>query len=1162
MSATTVHTFKDAESFNDFIRSYKYVVVNFSSKESIQTNQMNSTFTKLSKKHSNVKFGQIVKDKMGNIFEEWEVEEAEAEVTRGGRQTSLRDFLAKTVTVPADSPSNAEPIKRGRGRPKGSGKLAEHTQSMSPTADVEVSGTESTRASVEPPKKRGRPRKTLSTLEPNTPHEEPLTVAKKRGRPPKVQTALGSVRAQSEGVVSEAQDVSVPRKRGRPPKVRSPSVEVLVDTLSSDEQARENSVPVTPKKRGRPPKIRSPSVEMSETAPELYEQTRESSIPVTPKKRGRPPKSPNTSRAESTQIDRVESTQRQVNSPELVGSVLMPKKRGRPPKNQTVSGSVDTLESADSVLPKKRGRPPKLQVVSSATDAEQAMVETSPELTTPKKRGRPRKISSVSIATDTEQAASEMSPELTTPKKRGRPRKISSASVATDIEQNVVPRSSSEAHDPETPKKRGRPRKNPIANDTTATPELPAKKRGRPKGSKNQSRSTDLATGKQALPRRKTKQGDDDEFSVPGDSADDNDDDDINVGVSDNDNIVDASDVEDTDAKARSSKARKGKGGKRKYMQHGPAWFKTLSSLKEDFWAGPINEQKRVNPTYVDVGLDERTWSALRAIYMDPAAIKVESSHSVVAKHLSCQQELDGVSVTLLHGEAPDASDPVLQLQPSTVHELAEEHNGFMVNTNESITSIDWAPQLESLALATVDYVATGSLGPGVVGSKAMGVQVSKRVKEPVPGAIQIWRLATAAKKSECRLGLALLHTFGRCLGLKWCPVSFEDGPTIGILAAIFGDGHLRVCVVPECSIISPDEPVYVHWPEQSLVDIRAPHGIFTALNWASADVLVAGTSRGCLMAWDIGAAIRAQHALCMSSSDSSVWPYNMPAPDQTSVSDAQLIPMINHQVHDEAFRAIDVYCSGSVPENTFETNRNVRGFKPVALSDLHVLTLGLDGRFRQVLLQFPTRVSVPLEYPSRRTPVGVAFWFYGTCVYSENDKGLRLLHEPVLSTPRDPWMRSTFESGRQIREADLPPGDAQPWNQGMERPSMYATKIECPTLALSVSDMHPYVGIAKSDGELMIANMCIADLPRYSAPQSRSLYTVQCASSDDQFVYRGRSAIEARPRGSKRPAWLYNLYMPQVSVLACAWSRNPRSFTWIASAGANGVLRIENAAP
>ncbi|KAJ2153451.1 hypothetical protein IW145_003949 [Coemansia sp. RSA 521] len=1105
----------------------------------------------------------------------------------GGRQTSLRDFLTKSATVSAESPDNAEPIKRGRGRPKGSGKLAEHTRGMSPTADVEVSGAESTRASVEPPKKRGRPRKTPSTPELNTPHEESLTVPKKRGRPPKVQTVLGLGRAQSEGVVSEPQDVSVPRKRGRPPKVTSP-VELLETAPESYEQTRENKYPAIPKKRGRPPKINSPSVEVLADTLELHEQTRESSVPVTPKKRGRPPKSPNSSRAESAQ--------RQESSPELVGSVLMPKKRGRPPKNQTVSESVESLESADSVLPRKRGRPPKLQVDSSATYAEQAMVETSPELTTPKKRGRPRKISSVSVATDTEQAivetspelttpkkrgrprkissisvatdteqsATEMSPELTTPKKRGRPRKISSVSIVTDTEQNVVPRSS-EAYDPDTPKKRGRPRKSPIANDTTATPELPAKKRGRPKGSKNQSRPTDSAAAKQALPRRKAKQGDDDAFSVPGDSAEDNDDEVSNAAISDNDNDdgnVDVSDVEDTNAKAKSRKVRKDKGEKRKYMRHGPAWFKTFSCLNEDFWAGPINKQKRVNPTYVDVGLDERTWSALRAIYMDPAAIKVESSLDVVAKHLNCQQELDGVSVTLLRGEAPDASDPVLKLQPSTVHELAEKHSVFMVNTNESITSIDWAPQLESPGLATVDYVATGSLGPGVVGSKAMGVQLSKRVKEPVPGAIQIWRLATAAKRSECRLGLALLHTFGRCLGLKWCPVSFEDGPTIGILAAIFGDGHLRVCVVPECSIISPDEPVYVHWPEQSLVDIRAPHGIFTALNWASADVLVAGTSRGCLMAWDVGAAIQAQHALCMSNNDSSVWPYNMPAPDQTSISDAQLIPMINHQVHDDAFRTIDVCCSGSVPENTFETNRNARGFKPVSLSDLHVLTLGLDGRFRQVLLQFPTRVSVPLEYPSRRTPVGVAFWFYGTCVYSENDKGLRLLHEPVLSTPRDPWMRSTFESGGQIRSTGLPSGDAQPWNQGMERPSMYVTKIECPTLALSVSDMHPYVGVAKSDGKLMIANMCIADLPRYSAPQSRSLYTVQCASSDEQFVYTGRSTLEARPRGSKRPAWLYNLYMPQVSILACAWSRNPQSFTWIASASANGVLRIENAAP
>ncbi|KAJ1757333.1 hypothetical protein LPJ58_003333, partial [Coemansia sp. RSA 1591] len=794
----------------------------------------------------------------------------------GGRQTSLRDFLTKSATVSAESPDNAEPIKRGRGRPKGSGKLAEHTRGMSPTADVEVSGAESTRASVEPPKKRGRPRKTPSTPELNTPHEESLTVPKKRGRPPKVQTVLGLGRAQSEGVVSEPQDVSVPRKRGRPPKVTSP-VELLETAPESYEQTRENKYPAIPKKRGRPPKINSPSVEVLADTLELHEQTRESSVPVTPKKRGRPPKSPNSSRAESAQ--------RQESSPELVGSVLMPKKRGRPPKNQTVSESVESLESADSVLPRKRGRPPKLQVDSSATYAEQAMVETSPELTTPKKRGRPRKISSVSVATDTEQAivetspelttpkkrgrprkissisvatdteqsATEMSPELTTPKKRGRPRKISSVSIVTDTEQNVVPRSS-EAYDPDTPKKRGRPRKSPIANDTTATPELPAKKRGRPKGSKNQSRPTDSAAAKQALPRRKAKQGDDDAFSVPGDSAEDNDDEVSNAAISDNDNDdgnVDVSDVEDTNAKAKSRKVRKDKGEKRKYMRHGPAWFKTFSCLNEDFWAGPINKQKRVNPTYVDVGLDERTWSALRAIYMDPAAIKVESSLDVVAKHLNCQQELDGVSVTLLRGEAPDASDPVLKLQPSTVHELAEKHSVFMVNTNESITSIDWAPQLESPGLATVDYVATGSLGPGVVGSKAMGVQLSKRVKEPVPGAIQIWRLATAAKRSECRLGLALLHTFGRCLGLKWCPVSFEDGPTIGILAAIFGDGHLRVCVVPECSIISPDEPVYVHWPEQSLVDIRAPHGIFTALNWASADVLVAGTSRGCLMAWD-----------------------------------------------------------------------------------------------------------------------------------------------------------------------------------------------------------------------------------------------------------------------------------------------------------------------
>ncbi|KAJ2475521.1 hypothetical protein IWW56_005383 [Coemansia sp. RSA 2131] len=73
MSEDTVLKFKDEELLRDLVDSNNFVVVNFTSWESIQTNQMNSMFTKLSKKHPKIKFAQIVKDEMPKTFHEWEV---------------------------------------------------------------------------------------------------------------------------------------------------------------------------------------------------------------------------------------------------------------------------------------------------------------------------------------------------------------------------------------------------------------------------------------------------------------------------------------------------------------------------------------------------------------------------------------------------------------------------------------------------------------------------------------------------------------------------------------------------------------------------------------------------------------------------------------------------------------------------------------------------------------------------------------------------------------------------------------------------------------------------------------------------------------------------------------------------------------------------------
>jgi hypothetical protein len=89
--------------------------------------------------------------------------------------------------------------------------------------------------------------------------DAPVTVPKRRGRPPKAQEA----------------EPEAPRRRGRPPKAKEPEVE--------EEDADEDDTPApAPKRRGRPPKVKDPEPEV--------EEDDEDAEPEPPRRRGRPPK--------------------------------------------------------------------------------------------------------------------------------------------------------------------------------------------------------------------------------------------------------------------------------------------------------------------------------------------------------------------------------------------------------------------------------------------------------------------------------------------------------------------------------------------------------------------------------------------------------------------------------------------------------------------------------------------------------------------------------------------------------------------------------------------------------------------------------------------------------------------------------------------------------
>ncbi|KAJ2849793.1 hypothetical protein IWW36_002378 [Coemansia brasiliensis] len=945
-------------------------------------------------------------------------------------------------------------------------------------------------------------------------------------------------------------------------------------------------------------------------------------------------------------------------------------KRGRPKGSSKKNQPTGTDAASTSKPPAKRGRPksslkkeqttednialgandtglPAHTATTDGTIAEQHQIDTNnTEATTPKKRGRPRKA--------IPGADSALAETPATPKRRGRPRKTSSpakhalspplAQLGGTQLSAVVP-----DHNLATPKKRGRPSKavaatvqSPSTNsadadeqaqskeparavalqdalhatDTTEHPQKKAKSQTKrpamPKKSAQPKRSgkiqTLLFSQTAQKPQRATSSK---QKSAKAKSNDDDDDDDEFIAASseEDDEFIPDADISPT-AAATETKPKLSK-YKRK-LEMSPAIGK-----KDSYWSGPSEDQRLINPAYIDFGLDEAVWSDLQSIRIKSPLMAAETAADVVLKHLPqlADSSSDIITLTMYSGKEPSDTDPELQLKPLNAHELSEDRAGFIANVGEHIPAIDWRPVLPSTNSEFIDYIATSSLGPKTAGSASLGVALSKRVKEPGPGSILIWRLITAKdQRSQCQMDMALLHRFGHCLAIKWCPLSIptsalepSEWPVIGILAAIFGDGHLRVLAVPEPDAVRRNhqsalavpgadpacQPAFVHWlPENSLVDIKAPHGVFTSLDWVCSDVVVAGTSRGNLMAWDIKGAIQTQFNNSQIIAKGS-WPYSISGlTSQQSTLHAKLqqpIPIINHLLHNGDVHSISVFCSGSALDAKFDTYRSARGFLCVGISDLQVLTLGMDGRYRQIVLQTPVRQNAAIEFPSRRVPAGICYWIYGTCVYSELDKFLRMHHERIMSASYNPWIRSTAKAGRFVdfrEEAVMPssgshgvPEDAHlTWNLSQDRPSLFVNKLGCPTLDMAASDMHPYVAVAKNDGELMIANLCIAKGRRVPTPHSRVIYTLQCYNNmttqqqqqdaedgDDEVVkyaYRARSCIEKRPSGGPKLSWQYNLYMPQVSVLKCAWSRNPNSFSWIASSNANGILRIEDVAP
>ncbi|XP_053720114.1 chromosomal protein D1 [Synchiropus splendidus] len=341
---------------------------------------------------------------------------------------------AVTQSTGEDDPSSS-PVKRGRGRPKGSVMVQQNE-------DVTNGGDETP--------KRGRGRPKLSDTKPAASSEETDSTTKKRGRPkgstnkPRI-----SVDASNGDLVNGSEE---PKKgRGRPRK----------STINSPALAG------TPGKRGRPRKevgVESNGISRGRGRPrKILGTNSKDGAQLVKRRRGRPKGSLNKKR--------VSASQTEVKNPNKTGKRGRPRnqpaKRGRPRKYPVSAAPKRNKNRVWKPLGRPRKYPREEPPEGSLADGEGAGQVVR------RGRGRPRKSESKKGA-HLRKKVTPATENAGPPRKRGRP---------PSTPKHEGEHEGATTNEDETPRKRGRPASAPKHEGDTANEDETPRKRGRPKSS-------------------------------------------------------------------------------------------------------------------------------------------------------------------------------------------------------------------------------------------------------------------------------------------------------------------------------------------------------------------------------------------------------------------------------------------------------------------------------------------------------------------------------------------------------------------------------------------------------------------------------------------------------------------------------------------------------
>ncbi|KAF9298869.1 hypothetical protein BGZ88_003733 [Linnemannia elongata] len=457
----------------------------------------------------------------------------------------------------------------------------------------------------------------------------------------------------------------------------------------------------------------------------------------------------------------------------------------------------------------------------------------------------------------------------------------------------------------------------------------------------------------------------------------------------------------------------------------------------------------------------------------------------------------------------------------------------YILNAGFSVWAMDWCP-LPSNAKSpkdNMDYVAIGGFPDTAENCIARDQLYPLGKQDAHPNMIQIWSMNCNTNDQgmlqgnpETYLSLCILHSYGAVLDLKWCPTGGHMGASssngdltrLGILAAVFSDGTIRIFSVPEPKSLqahlgigtpedSSPEPIYIEFPEP-FATIRMGDICFMCINWGTSERLAAGLTNGTIAVWDMKLMLSQTKETLAERDSEYLDPIHLP------------------QVHDVSVRCVDW----------------LRSVDPAEVPWI-LASSGYDGRIRYTDLH---DIYVQIDI---KTILGVPM-------------------ASLFNSWAEAIVYCDFDFGGKMDQLYLE-------SRGFRLFNAKGTIWD-----FSSSDYQPFVAAAISDGRVKISNPAYKAKRGYGLIQN-NLYQVQentmdaggssqmgPTSSSTQAEEEGRAQRssftykegEEREYVSKTAGYL-SFYGANVAVQKVQWSKCFHSAAWLASGSAGGLVRIDN---